>query len=73
MRGIIALCKDLETSYTRMDVVELGSFAKPNCSIVEVMSLALILYKGTKFKVDFDEIRMHIIRDMNNYMNYNNQ
>jgi hypothetical protein len=73
MRGIIALCKDLETSYSRIDIAEVMSFARPPSSCVEVMSLALILFKGTKFKVDWPQIKLHIIGNVNNYMNYNNQ
>ena len=73
MRGIIASCKDLETSYHHRDVAEVMSFARPPSSLVEILSLALILYKGTKTKVNWDQIKMHMLGGINNYMNYNNQ
>jgi hypothetical protein len=73
MRGIIALCKDLETSYSHMDAVEIIAYPKPPSSIDEVLSLALILFKGSKTKVNWDQIKLHILGGINNYMNYNNQ
>ena len=46
MRAILSICKDLEKKFHHNNIVELMALAYPPPSIVTVLGLAIILFKG---------------------------